>query len=599
MTELQNLLKRFLAREIALSDMQQGFRDLLKEEPILASAAAAWLNAGEKDGLLSAAVCDSLKSVLISHMAATSSSPDPRNSGIFENLDVSIVEDKDVDEEKPNETFIRDPQQTVKASDADVEQIAAESQGGANGFSQVDSKLDIGSIIGGRYELISQLGSGGMGKVYRARDRLRAEAQDRNPFIALKVLSERFKEHPDSMIALQRESRRAQTLAHPNVITVHEFFRDGPHYYMTMELLDGKPLDLLLQSDYSQGLTFDEAWPIIEGVGLALEYGHQKGIVHSDIKPGNIFICSDGTVKVLDLGIARPIPKSGVPQSEQTLFDPGTRLGTLTPAYASLEMWYQETPDPRDDIYALGCVIYLLLTGQHPFDGQSAKDAFEQNLVPPKIEDIARSQRSALLDSLEFRRADRAKSVRELLARLAPQSVVRSKRRTAIYIGSMFAIVMAAFGVRYYGLAVEDRAMDDRGRMATANGEIPAQRTDLTVEELEEIESLMYIAETQFGSILPDAAAEDLTYVLSLGPNSVVQLTDIVLEVDPGHEAAHAIRQRAFELYLETARNLRDAEDYAAAMSLIRNADDVIPNTSTVLRLQRRICDEAPDICAG
>ena len=599
MTELQNLLKRFLAREIALSDMQQGFRDLLKREPILASVAAAWLDAGEKDSLLSAAVCDSLKSVLISHMAATSKSPDPRDSGIFEALDVSIVEDKDVDEEKPDETFIRDPEQTVKGSDADVERIAAKSQGGANGSSEVDKTLKIGSIIGGRYELISQLGSGGMGKVYRARDRLRAEAQDRNPFIALKVLSERFKEHPDSMIALQRESRRAQTLAHPNVITVHEFFRDGPHLYMTMELLDGKPLDLLLQSDYSQGLTFDEAWPIIEGVGLALEYGHQKGIVHSDIKPGNIFICSDGTVKVLDLGIARPIPKSGVPQSEQTLFDPGTRLGTLTPAYASLEMWYQEAPDPRDDIYALGCVSYLLLTGRHPFDGQSAKDAFDQNLVPPKIEDIARSQWSALLDSLEFRRADRAKSVRALLARLAPQSVVRSRRRTAIYIGSMFAIVMAAFGVRYYGLAVEDRAMDDRGRMATANGEIPAQRTDLTVEELEEIESLMYIAETQFGSILPDAAAEDLAYVLSLGPNSVVQLTDIVLEVDPGHEAAHAIRRRAFELYLETARNLRDAEDFAAAMSLIRNADDVIPNTSTVLRLQRRICDEAPDICAG
>lgn len=599
MTELQNLLKRFLAREIALSDMQQGFRDLLKREPILASTVAAWLDAGEKDNLLSAAVCDSLKSVLISHMAATSKSPDPRDSGIFEILDVSIVEDKDVDEEKPDETFIRDPEQTVKGSDADVERFAAKSQGGANGSSEVDATLKIGSIIGGRYELISQLGSGGMGKVYRARDRLRAEAQDRNPFIALKVLSERFKDHPDSMIALQRESRRAQTLAHPNVITVHEFFRDGPHYYMTMELLDGKPLDLLLQSDYSQGLTFDEAWPIIEGVGLALEYGHQKGIVHSDIKPGNIFICSDGTVKVLDLGIARPIPKSGVPQSEQTLFDPGTRLGALTPAYASLEMWHQDAPDPRDDIYALGCVSYLLLTGRHPFDGQSAKDAFDQNLVPPKIEDIARSQWSALLDSLEFRRADRAKSVRELLARLAPQSVVRSRRRTAIYIGSMFAIVMAAFGVRYYGLAVEDRAMDDRGRMATPNGEIPAQRTDLTVEELEEIDSLMYIAETQIGSILPDAAAEDLTYVLSLGPNSVVQLTDIVLEVDPGHEAAHAIRRRAFDLYLETARDLRDAEDYAAAMSLIRNADDVIPNTSTVLRLQRRICDKAPDICAG
>ena len=320
--------------------------------------------------------------------------------------------------------------------------------------------------------------------------------------------------------------------------------------------------------------------------------------MHSDIKPGNIFVCTDGTVKVLDLGISRPIPVADVPEAEQTVFDPGTRLGSLTPAYASLEMWNQDTPDPRDDIYALGCVGYLLLTGRHPFDGQSAREAFNQNLSPPKIEKIARSQWSALIDALSFRRDDRTKSVRHMLNRLAPQAVIRSKRRTALYIGAAVAVVVAIFGVRYYGLAVEDKAMDDRGRMATETTEIPTPRVDLTVEQQEEIDSLMGIAQYQFASIPAEATAEDLSYVLSLGPNSVVQLTDAVLQVDPGYEPALDLRQQAFDLYLSTAGNLRDAENYTAAMALTRDADQVISNTSTVLRLQRSICDASPETCA-
>ena len=609
MLELQNLLKQFLGRSIGLEELQKQFGILLEEEPRLAMTAAAWLDAGEKDGRLSAAVCTSLKNVLISHMAASNKGPDPRDSGIFDVPDFTVMRQDSAVEEAPEqaaaqETFVRDPDKTKLGSDTDAERITAQANAGSAATvdaisATVDAILSIGSIIGGRYELISELGSGGMGKVFKARDRLRAEAQDRDPFIALKVLSERFKEHPDSMIALQRESRRAQTLAHPNVITVHEFFRDGPHFYMTMELLTGKPLDLLVQSDYSEGLDFEDAWPIIEGVGLALQYGHEKGIVHSDIKPGNIFVCTDGTVKVLDLGISRPIPVANEPESEQTVFDPGTRLGSLTPAYASLEMWNQDTPDPRDDIYALGCVGYLLLTGRHPFDGQSAREAFNQNLSPPKIDKIARSQWSAFVHALRFRRDNRIKSVRQMLNRLAPQAVMRSKRRTAVYIGAAVAVVVAIFGVRYYGLTVEDRALDDRGRMATEMTQTPVQRTDLTVVEQEEIDTMMSIAENNFASIPADATAEDLAYFLSLGPNSVVQLTDIVLQIDPGYEPALETRQKAFDLYLAKATDLRDAENFTAAMSLTRDADRIIPDTSTVLRLQRSICDESPETCAG
>ena len=101
-----------------------------------------------------------------------------------------------------------------------------------------------------------------------------------------------------------------------------------------------------------------------------------------------------------------------------------------------------------------------------------------------------------------------------------------------------------------------------------------------------------------FTSIPADATAEDLAYFLSLSPNSVVQLTDIVLQIDPGYEPALETRQKAFDLYLAKATDFRDAENFVGAMSLTRDAGRVIPDTSTVLRLQRSICDASPETCA-
>lgn len=607
MTELQTLLSRFLAGEIGLDELKQEFALLLQDDSDLPMSAEAWLDAGEKDGRLSATVCTALKSELASHMAAAFFDADPADSGIFDRLDKSLAQGKDSrpadDEPAPGtriKTLVIEPGSTAIGSNS------VDSQGELQDeltievhTGKVDAVLKVGSLIGGRYELQSQLGSGGMGQVFKARDRLRAEAQDRDPHIALKILSDEFKHHPDSMIAMQREAKRAQTLSHPNVINVHDFFRDGPHLYLTMELLEGKPLDELLKTDYWGGLHFDKAWLIIEGVCNALEYGHMKGIVHSDIKPANIFICDDGTVKVLDLGIARPIPLANVPDSEQTTFDPGKRLGSLTPAYASLEMWFQDTPDPRDDIYALSCVSYMLLTGVHPFKGKSAKRASEDELIPERIDSLSRGQWSALSGGLEFQRGDRIKSVKEFRSLLEPQSVVRKRHRVAAVLAIVAIIIIVPVSLSFYERAVEQRTMDDRGRMQRPNLASAAVRPALTAEQLDEVDGLLSLARYQFESVNDEMSADDLIYLLSEGPNNVTQLADAVLQVDPGYEAALELRQRVFEVFLAKARALEGEEAYQQAITLARKAEALIPDSSIVLRLQVSICNSAPAACVS
>ncbi|MGR8947346.1 MAG: serine/threonine-protein kinase, partial [Gammaproteobacteria bacterium] len=281
-------------------------------------------------------------------------------------------------------------------------------------------KIDAGTVIRGRFQLDKVLGVGGMGTVFRGRDLIKVEARDKNPYVALKILNEDFKDHPDGFIALQREASRQQKLAHPNITTVHDFDRteDGT-FYLTMELLEGQPLNRYIKKVVRQqkGLPFEQAFPMIEGLANALIYAHERDIVHSDFKPGNCFITTDGTMKVLDFGIARAVKTPGQSDTEKTIFDPG-KLGALTPPYASVEMLEEQEPDTRDDIYALACVAYELLSGKHPFNKLRATTARDNNLVPMPIKGLKKHQMQALNRGLGFTREERSQTVREFLEEL-------------------------------------------------------------------------------------------------------------------------------------------------------------------------------------
>ncbi len=281
-------------------------------------------------------------------------------------------------------------------------------------------ELGPGSVLKQRFRLEQVIGQGGMGAVYKAVDLLKVEARDRNPYIAVKLLVGDFKEHPEAFIALQRESAKAQRLAHPNIATVYDFDRDGETVYMTMELMIGAELAKYIKKLPAGGLPVPDAMKIIEQLCAGLEYAHGRGLVHSDFKPGNAFVLEDGTVKLLDFGVARASKTKTDAEGESTVFDPG-QLGALTPAYATIEMFEGEDPDPRDDLYALACVSYELLTGKHPFNKMSAVKAKEKGLKPAPVQKLNKRQNRALLKGLALHRKDRIESVEAFWDGLRPK----------------------------------------------------------------------------------------------------------------------------------------------------------------------------------
>ena len=258
-----------------------------------------------------------------------------------------------------------------------------------------------------------------MGIVYKGRDLLKVEARDRNPYVAIKVLREDFKKRDDAFIMLQREASRQQRLAHPNIVTVYDFDRTGDTIFISMELLEGTPLDIFLNSDGREhGVPYAEAIHLIEGMCAALMYAHEHGIVHADFKPSNCFVMQGGKVKVLDFGIARAMRRPNQSDGDVTVYD-GRLLGAMTPAYASPEMAEESAdPDPRDDIYGLACVCYELLTGNHPFDRLSAIVARGRKLAPKPVPSLSARQNRALAHALAFDRAARTPSVREFFSGL-------------------------------------------------------------------------------------------------------------------------------------------------------------------------------------
>ena len=275
-------------------------------------------------------------------------------------------------------------------------------------------RLEPGVVLKDRFVLEQTIGRGGMGIVFGALDRRKQEALDPDPRVAIKVLNADFRAHPQAFMALQREALRAQSLAHPNVITVFDFDRDGDVVFMTMEWLRGRSLEAVVSDGEGRGLGRQAALPIIRGIAEGLAYAHRKGIVHSDLKPANVFLLEDGTPRILDFGIARAAPSLAAATGPRDVFDAGA-LGAYTEAYATPEMIDGGEPHPAHDLYALGLIAYELLTGRHPYRRNGVVKARELGLRPARVPALKRHEWRVLERCLAFDEAKRPRDAGEFL----------------------------------------------------------------------------------------------------------------------------------------------------------------------------------------
>ncbi len=421
-------------------------------------------------------------------------------------------------------------------------------------------------ILKERFVLEEVLGAGGMGVVYKAKDLLKVEAQDRDPYVAIKVLSEEFKAHPEAFISLQRESRKSQRIAHPNIVNVYDFDRDGDTVFMTMEFLDGEALDELIARYSSTGLPTDDAWEIIQGMTSALIHAHAEKIIHSDFKPGNVFVTRKGFTKVFDFGIARAVAQvehlEGMPE-DQTLFDAGN-LGALTPAYASLEMLEGKEPDVRDDIYALGCVAYEMLTGEHPYNKVPADEAERQGLKAKRISHIKKKQWRAIEQAIAFRREDRLGSAKEFANQIKPQ------RKTYNWLVSGLAILFA-IGVSAYFLVFKEAPKVPEFSEFDIRNELELKiRIDFLKEDVE-----LLLKDANFSDRWQQAIWKDISdlMVLTKGKDRWVDRQ----------------KQFIFLLYIERIEAGIKERKYTRAEKLLENAKRFNPDETRLTELAQLI----------
>lgn len=398
-----------------------------------------------------------------------------------------------------------------------------------------------GVVLAGRYVVLDDVEDSGMGFVYKALDRHRERAGAPEPWVALKFARPAPDGRTDTAGNLRREFLKLSELRHPNIVAVYDFGSEDGIDFMVLEWLQGETLASLLERLSSKRMALRTAEEIVSSIAAALAHAHAAGIVHGDVKPSNIFITREHTVKLLDFGVS--IRSTSDAEGSEA-------HGWATRAYASCDILQGKPPRPADDVFALGVTAYRLFGGLRPFGELDALAARKQGLAPPDLPADAFASWPAVRRALEFDAMDRPMDAMEFLRQLENEAEGAGDESvfprpvpahlTAIAWGALAALVL---GLSTWWSLSSDSSTPPR------------------IERL-----------------LDDAAAAVTAGRLVEPPgSSAVAHYSAVLEFDPVNRQAEEGLDRIAEQYLTQARSSLTAENFEEARSSLERARAVRP----------------------
>lgn len=324
-----------------------------------------------------------------------------------------------------------------------------------------EAQVQTGSLLRERFLLQEEVDAGGMGVVYRALDQQMSDSYGDPTSVAIKVLSPKLARNSKALRALQQEATKIRCLTHPHIVRFIDFDRDGDQYFLVMEWLEGRTLASILDSADARNIDRIYAMRIVRQIGGALEYAHRCGIVHADVKPGNVMILPNGDAKLFDFGVAR------VRQAQSAARVDRDAISAATPAYASMQVLTGEVPAATDDVFSLACLLYRLIAGYRVFGPRNAADASQEGMSPQRPQGFSDKQWSAMRKALSYSRVTRFAAMGEFISALdeevdlvpdspSPQTMdleVPGYRSKLPIVAAMFLLVVTV-----------SVAMSDRGR---------------------------------------------------------------------------------------------------------------------------------------
>jgi hypothetical protein len=379
-----------------------------------------------------------------------------------------------------------------------------------------------GETLAGRYVVIEKVNHCGMGLVYKALDRRRERAGVPVPWVALKFASAAEGDVSATSTYLRQEFLKLSQLSHPSIVSAFDFDSDGGLDFIVMEWLGGTTLASLLTQTSSKRIALHKAQEIVRGVAEALAHAHSLGIVHGDVKPSNIYLTENRSVKLLDFGSSGQTSADDVATAEPNW---------ATRAYASCEVLRGALPQPHDDVFALGVTAYCLLSGERPFGDLDAADAKAQSVLPAPLPPDAMENWPALSRALSFDAADRPSNAHEFLVEFSDpgiEAVKTPEERShlehiaygAIAVALLIALVAWTVGSVGGLSAIEQQALQN-AEVALAEGRLvePSRESAFALyssvlvaspENAEALEGLNRIAEEYLTRARDALAADDL-----------------------------------------------------------------------------------------